>query len=455
MGPTYYMRLKHMVKDKINFRARGPNAALTRQPVGGRANDGGLRIGEMERDSVIAHGASGFLRESMMDRGDNYFMAVCNTTGMMAIYNPAKNIFFSPKADGPVKFVGSLDGKEMNIQTVTKFGRSFSVVNVPYSFKLLIQELQAMNLQLRLITEDNIEQLENLAYSHNIDKLLFQPNVSPQDVVQNLQNDIRAKRNGPMNVDIPEEQAGPPSLEPHFAMAEGSPRYADTSPAYVPSPMSKSLNSETDGYNPFTPSQTFEPHSPDFPPPPEGLSPDFPPPPEGLSPHSPDFPPPPSPQTGGNGAWQPEINDMVHLRGGGNKHWRVKHKTPNFVTLEDTDGEIHVASHPEVYPMGDYSVDQLALPAEEYNNPFINQTPIMQIPQHPQVIPAFQFSPSIKITTGNDYSNTPLATTSSPEIIGGDNRMNINGPSTNHVINTEKPSDDGVLDFNNLVIVKK
>ena len=57
MGPTYYMRLKHMVKDKINYRARGPNASLTRQPVGGRANDGGLRIGEMEPHTIISHGA--------------------------------------------------------------------------------------------------------------------------------------------------------------------------------------------------------------------------------------------------------------------------------------------------------------------------------------------------------------------------------------------------------------
>jgi DNA-directed RNA polymerase beta subunit len=155
-GPTYYMRLKHMVKDKINYRALGPRTALTKQPVHGRANDGGLRIGEMERDSVLAHGITGFLTESMMERGDKYYMAVCNNTGMLAICNPAKNLFMSPMADGPIQFVGSLDGKEMYIENVTKFGRDFSIVTVPYTMKLLIQELQCANIQMRIITEDTM-----------------------------------------------------------------------------------------------------------------------------------------------------------------------------------------------------------------------------------------------------------------------------------------------------------
>ena len=171
IGPTYYMRLKHMVKDKINYRARGPRTVLTRQTVGGRANDGGLRIGEMERDGVIAHGATKFLQESMLVRGDEYYVAVCNKTGMIAIYNEEKNIFLSPFVDGPIKFTGNLsDG--LNIESISKYGRSFSVVRIPYSLKLLIQELQTMNVQLRLITEDNIEQLESMSFSKNISNLL-------------------------------------------------------------------------------------------------------------------------------------------------------------------------------------------------------------------------------------------------------------------------------------------
>ena len=77
--------------------------------------DGGLRIGEMERDGIIGHGMSGFLMESMMVRGDDFYMAVCNKTGVLAIYNESKNIFLSPMVDGPVKFVSNLEN-ELNSQ---------------------------------------------------------------------------------------------------------------------------------------------------------------------------------------------------------------------------------------------------------------------------------------------------------------------------------------------------
>ncbi len=176
MGPTYYMRLKHMVKDKINYRARGPRTMLTRQTVGGRANDGGLRIGEMERDGVIAHGATKFLQESMLVRGDDYYMAICNNTGSVAVYNNSQNIFLSPMVDGPIKFTGTVDDT-MNIEKITKHGRDFSIVRIPYAFKLLLQELQTMNIQMRIITDDNIDQLTSLSYSDDINKLTNQINV--------------------------------------------------------------------------------------------------------------------------------------------------------------------------------------------------------------------------------------------------------------------------------------
>jgi DNA-directed RNA polymerase beta subunit len=180
IGPTYYMRLKHMVKDKINYRATGPRTNLTRQTVQGRANDGGLRIGEMERDGVLAHGMSYFLNESFMIRGDEYYMAVCNKTGAIAIYNETKNLFLSPFADGPIHFHTNPDGS-FNVENISKFGRSFSVLRIPYSFKLLIQELQTMNIQMRIITDQNVDQMLSLSYSNNINELLRIQDSGPPD----------------------------------------------------------------------------------------------------------------------------------------------------------------------------------------------------------------------------------------------------------------------------------
>ena len=191
IGPTYYMRLKHMVKDKINYRARGPNTVLTRQPVQGRANDGGLRIGEMERDGVLGHGMSYFLNESFMVRGDEFYIAVCNKTGAVAIYNESKNLFLSPYADGPINFVTNPDGSQ-NIKNLSKFGRSFSILRVPYSLKLLIQELQVMNVQMRIVTDDNVDQLLSMSYSDNINKLLQVGDKDLKDVTKEYSQEINS-----------------------------------------------------------------------------------------------------------------------------------------------------------------------------------------------------------------------------------------------------------------------
>ena len=197
IGPTYYMRLKHMVKDKINYRATGKRSAMTRQTNQGRANDGGLKIGEMERDGIMAHGLSYFLNESYMVRGDQYYMAVCNKTGTTAIYNPDKNLFISPFSDGPLVFNKTVEGEQV-LDAFSKFGRTFSILRIPYALKLMIQELQVLNVQMRLITEDNVDQLLNLSYqSHNIDKLLniddTERNV--KDIIDNYKTQMNIKMN--------------------------------------------------------------------------------------------------------------------------------------------------------------------------------------------------------------------------------------------------------------------
>jgi DNA-directed RNA polymerase II subunit RPB2 len=220
MGPTYYMRLKHMVKDKINYRSKGPRTLLTRQTVQGRANDGGLRIGEMERDGIAAHGAMHFLQESMLVRGDEYYMAVCNKTGMTAIYNESYNLFLSPIADGPIRFSGSLTDN-LNIQNVSKFGRSFSILRIPYAFKLLMQELSTMNVQMRIITKDNIDQISNLSFSDNIIKLTNSENklnkvIKKINSTKNTESQVEKSSSVPISTESDTDFSKPSLINPQL-----------------------------------------------------------------------------------------------------------------------------------------------------------------------------------------------------------------------------------------------
>ena len=178
IGPTYYMRLKHMVKDKINYRSKGPRTLLTRQTNHGRANDGGLRIGEMERDGVIGHGCAYFLSDSLMNRGDKYRMAVCNHSGTIAIYDKEQKQFFSPILDGPIKY-DMEDNDALSGMKISQFGKSFSIVDVPYCFKLLLQELSSMNIQMRLITNENVHEM-NLGEAKKVSEIFKTSRIQKQ-----------------------------------------------------------------------------------------------------------------------------------------------------------------------------------------------------------------------------------------------------------------------------------
>ena len=93
IGPIYYQRLRHLVDDKMYARARGPVVALTRQPTHGRSRAGGLRFGEMERDCIISHGVSDFLRERLFLVSDQFRIHVCSRCGLMAVANITKNTY--------------------------------------------------------------------------------------------------------------------------------------------------------------------------------------------------------------------------------------------------------------------------------------------------------------------------------------------------------------------------
>ena len=132
MGPTYYQRLKHMSGDKVHSRAGGPIVAMTRQPAEGRSSHGGLRFGEMERDCMISHGSSYFLKERMLDVSDKYSMYICNCCKLISPGNSEEGIFECKKCDNY---------------------SDFRKIYIPYACKLLIQELMSMSMGPRLLTD--------------------------------------------------------------------------------------------------------------------------------------------------------------------------------------------------------------------------------------------------------------------------------------------------------------
>ena len=165
-GPVFAMRLKHMVEDKWNARAEGRREQKTRQPTGGRGAQGGLRIGEMERDALAGHGISRFLRESLMERADLAEIRLCNGCGTVPIFNKRQNLFVCPLCDGPVRFMGTTGQNMELLPTPTRSLVTADIVEMPYATKLLADELQMyMNMGMRILTGDAISGLKEPAYS--------------------------------------------------------------------------------------------------------------------------------------------------------------------------------------------------------------------------------------------------------------------------------------------------
>jgi DNA-directed RNA polymerase II subunit RPB2 len=166
IGPVYGMRLKHMVEDKWNARGKGRKEVRTHQPTGGRGAQGGLKIGEMDRDAIIAHGGMAFVKESFMERADMAKFPICVACGTIPIYNPRLNIAICPLCDGPVKYMGDTIH---NLEILPPLGRPKSKiveVEIPYSTKLLSQEQETyLNLTMRYITTSGVECLKPLEFS--------------------------------------------------------------------------------------------------------------------------------------------------------------------------------------------------------------------------------------------------------------------------------------------------
>jgi DNA-directed RNA polymerase II subunit RPB2 len=135
MGPCFYQRLRHCSADKMHSRSSGPLVMLTRQPAEGRAREGGLRFGEMERDCVAAHGITEFTKERFMECSDLFRCWSCQDCGLIAVVNPKEGIWNCKGCGNTTKF---------------------SAIEIPYAYKLLLQELETMCISSRIVTQKKL-----------------------------------------------------------------------------------------------------------------------------------------------------------------------------------------------------------------------------------------------------------------------------------------------------------
>jgi hypothetical protein len=173
IGPVYGMRLKHMVEDKWQARGQGRREVRTHQPTGGRGAQGGLKIGEMDRDAIIGHAGMAFVKESFMERSDGAKIPLCVACGTIPIYNPRLNIAICPLCDGPVKYMGD---NINNLEILPPLGRPKSKiveVQMPYSTKLLTQEMSTyLNLNMRYITTSDVTRLQPLEFTESSNEVV-------------------------------------------------------------------------------------------------------------------------------------------------------------------------------------------------------------------------------------------------------------------------------------------
>jgi len=408
-------------------------------------------------------------------------MAICNNTGTIAIYNQSKNLFMSPFADGPIKFVGSLDSNDTRIENITRFGRNFSIVYVPYSMKLLIQELQTMNVQMRIITEDNIEQLENLSYSKNIEKLIGIDKLEPKSIINAIHNKILVTNNNKMIINNNVESIQSENVAASPEIAAVSPEL----PPILPPNWTRQYNEKYKTYyyfNEVTGESQWEM-------PTENESPEF-------VPTSPEFSPPPSskqniiaspplnpPSTSENPldiltekAQEYNLNDNVHYNGDSipTRIWNIKSIGDRTVTIQTDNmqnlemGEnIKVVTANDIYPIGNYSnplpqPQMVNLQTGGFDDGYHTGYGMNPYMQGGFENPTINFAPSFKIMNGgSDFS------TDKSDIVSNDNfkdeshsnqhfqgQIQKGGNVDNENKENKEGSGSGFLDFGKLLIKK-